>query len=691
MQYTEDTNELCLTYHEYVRTGIATVDVYKNQRKRNEIIYYGNGEDALIVFDSLPFKYKAKVRAKYGDVHEYAAKQPLLDMLERDMEARRYYAEDVQIPADLQRRYSRQADWLNLINKCIADTQRLKNGLHIKMGNFWRIIIQLIKADKEDNRLPGSKRRLKDTLERYGNRNYDNLIEWHRIGNNNARSTTGSIERLVLAIYGQYNGRTNATQATREYNEFVMGHRRIVDVSTGELFDPTKYYKKGAPKLLVPQNVIYYINKKENRKAIDLMKLGGGDYVQKHTPYNRRSTPKHAFSIVTMDDYLPPFKTPDGKRTVWMYAIFDVASEAIVGVAYGKDKNWQMVLDALSDMTYNCLQHGWGLPLELEMERSLNYAHRGSKDAKDVFTEGYLFQHIRFVRGGNSQGKRAERLLGAFKYSQLARKQGFLGRPAGRNQDYKLNKDETELRWRQADLIQMLKDAVATYNNEELKDGMSRWEWLCANMNPDTFIYKPEVLVPMVGTRSRDTSIHRGYVSVKGTMYDVPNGATDWCQSNKNGRVPCEAYYLNNAEAVIDKVYLYQKNKFICAAEQAEQYNYATAERTADDWAIMRKQTEKQKDFMKRAKARLAEIPMVQVVDNEQPEVHHHLVGVRKEYDKLRDEEEEYAEITGINPTDDAENEPETGGNDAESELKEGGYVQKNGLEKYIKYGLSSL
>jgi hypothetical protein len=469
-------------------------------------------------------------------------------------------------------------------------------------------------------------------------------------------------------------------------------------MSTGELYNPADFCVKGKVHELSASAISYYINKKANREAIDMMQLGMTHYVQKHQPHNRRHVPNYALSAITMDDYLPPFKTLDGKRTVWMYVVFDVASTAIIGVSYSTKKDWAMVTDALADMTHNCIRNGWGLPLELEMERHLNYDHRGSGDAPDIFTDGYVFQKIRFVRGGNSQGKKAERFLGAFKYEELVKEIGFLGRPHGKNENFRYNPDAPEYRYTKEDLMELLKKYVANYNNAEYKDGLTRWDWLCQNVNPNCIKHPIQSILPYIGKHT-ETSVHRGLVQVKNNAYEVPLNAVANMQSSA-GRVKVDAYSLPDENGAIDKVYLYGKNgKYVCEAIQAKTYNYSSVERTEEDWAEMHRQSQRQKTFRATAKERLDRIPTVGTMSIEPANVHR----VAKTYDKLAEETEEYAMVNGIHDAGQEggnvqENAPETGGKMQknstkmhENDVNEGGYVQKFDIQNIINHAISSL
>jgi hypothetical protein len=279
-----------------------------------------------------------------------------------------------------------------------------------------------------------------------------------------------------------------------------------------------------------------------------------------------------------------------------------------------------------------------------------------------------------------------ERFIESFKYENLARQDGFLGRPHGRNENYKYNTDVAEIRYPKEELIAMLKSAVAAYNAEEYKDGMSRWEWLCANVNPDTVKYPPQTILPMI-QKPVKTSVHRGQVQVKSNTYDVNTSVFGLAKDHK-GRTPVDAHYLADEQGAIDTVYLFQQGKYIGQGILGETYNYSTAERTKEDWAVMQEQTKRQYDYVETAKKRLQELPKVGMMDVRASEK---VQKVAVEYNKLAQEEEAYAEISGEMSVKSAKNDIENTQKVQENELKEGGYVQKNERINYASYGISTL
>ena len=664
MQYLPNTKIPCLTYSELVQpTGVVPKGTFDSWKARGDVKVYDDPRDErrkLIDFYSLPVRptnYQAKVIERYGEPAQYIAMEPLRNMVERDLKARQFFAglemtPGVYLKAEKQAKFSRQADWLNMITRVLEHKEGVRSVLNLSMAQFWDNVVTLIKNDTEFHDLPTDVTRLQKKWRRYRAGGYASLADQWRYGNKHAQVVSDRIEALILGLYAKRHCRSTLAQVCKDYNEFMAGKVEVVNMATGEVFDRADFLVKGKLQELPASTVKYWLNKTHNRKVIDALKLSGHDYQQKWVPMNRRKGPEYAFSAVSMDDYLPPFKTPDGKRAVWMYVIFDMASKAIVGVSYGLDKNHSLVDEALRDMLRLIIRQGWGLPMEMELERSLNWERRGSDEQPDIFTTGNVFPFVRFARGDNSQDKLAERLLGSFKYEHLADEAGFLGRPFGANENMKLNRDKKETRYQVEQLIAMFKKHVAAYNAapHDTKPEMSRWDFLCRHQNPATVHYPAQLLMPYVGYKT-ETSIRRGEVQVQNDFYTLH----DFDVQQAGGVAEVDAYWIPGAEGEAPgEVFVFQKGRFVGEAKRIERYQRAQAERTAADTALMGKQSGRQKAYRREVKKGLA--GMMEVETSPSPSQGGELraqldmtpvTTVRIGYNKLQQETDAYDEISG--------------------------------------------
>ena len=90
-------NELCVTYEELTSGDDPVIKFYTLSsnitRKRIRTAQRGGGEGsyALIIYSSLPEKYKVRFVAKYGDPEQILKQQRMRDRVKTDDKARAFY------------------------------------------------------------------------------------------------------------------------------------------------------------------------------------------------------------------------------------------------------------------------------------------------------------------------------------------------------------------------------------------------------------------------------------------------------------------------------------------------------------------------------------------------------------------------------------------------------------------------
>jgi hypothetical protein len=402
--------------------------------------------------------------------------QPIQKLILPNAEARQFFASytlssGANIPIENQQRYTRQAEWLDMIAAALEDRRTLKDILKCDMASFWEHVLRLHQVDKPVNpALPVSYDSLRKKLKVYLEGGYAALVS-NKFGNQNTRKVNAKIENLILSLYCM-NHKPYLVEVCRKYKEFMDGKLKVVDMITGEVFDAKDFFVNGKPYVLGESTVDYYIKKPVNIAAIDKHRLSGIQWRSKYHPPVMRKSPVYAFSKVTMDDVDIPFKDETGGRPVKSYQVYDVASGAIIGKAFGREKNVELLREALRDMYQLILRNGWGMPIEIEMERHLTKhlmgtpaspkegarreAVRGDKEAltPDILTEANVFRYVRVCLGGNAREKRAEHFIRRKKYEFQNKRPGFQGRFYARLITNRLNQDDNRVRYAYEQIVQ---------------------------------------------------------------------------------------------------------------------------------------------------------------------------------------------------------------------------------------------
>lgn len=601
MKFLDHTSIICLEYREFVPV-IVPENTYNSLRRRGNIAVHGRGkgDDILIEFETLPERYKRIVISQYGDVYKFAATAPLLRLLKTDIKAREFYATKLlpdgrNIPLEHQGKYTRQAEWLNLVILALSDKRTIKETLRISIEEFWNTVIALYTIDKIKNDLPRSKRRLLEKYYAYQRGGYAGLVEVGRFTQQNARKVDATIERLLLSLYCRPH-KPYISEVCNDYQAFMGGALQVVDLETGEVFSPATYQVSGKNFVVNYRTVKYYINKPLNRAIVDKYRLSNLEYNNTHRPHMLREAPFYALSKITMDDTSSPFKQHNGVRPA-TYKVFDVASGALIAVVLHRKArpDVKLIRRLLAEMMALIVTNEWAMPYEVEVERALMTGLKGGEDengnfVNDVLTAGAVFPFIRFCAPRNPQEKRAEGFINQLKHQFHKHREGFQARPFARLEANRRNEDKKEVTFSFEDICSFELEDAAAWNSclhpdQDKYPGLTRWQVLSQVQNPNLMLPNVAQVIPYLGNKT-NTSVKRAFIEVQSNVYRLPNMANlEELQEQK-----VTAYWLPNKNKEIPSVYIYQGDTFICEAPQADRFQEAKAEQTEEDRKIMGKQ-----------------------------------------------------------------------------------------------------
>ena len=590
-------NILYLEDFEFVRKdsnpdGLVPQNTYESLKKRKQLVSIGKGHGSkfLIEFESLPPVYKKLVMDHFGDPYEYAAKQPIRDLIKPDEKARQFF-EDYVKPSggDLDYtdkvRYSNNAAILRAFHQLLSNKKQLKQVLHISIGAFWQKACEIIKDVQQQfpNSLPTSDRRLKPIYNSFVSSGFDYavLIDGRVNNTTNNRKVDDEFEWLIMSLFAQQH-RPYKNEVYNDYISFLKGDVIIMDTKNNEPFNPEHYQCYGE---LSDTTIWRILTKPVNMAIVDKMRMNALDYSNKHLPYNERFAPVYALSKLTMDDYVPPFKLPNGNWSSG-YAVADVASKCIIGTAYSRDKNTDLLIESLKDMFRLLVAHNCGIPGEIEFERHLTEAlmeDDGILKAKNVFP------FVRLCRAANPREKRMEHNFRHLKYTKKKEK-GFRGRPWARDEANRFNEKTTATKSFE-EIIEVERYYIAKWNNSLHDDqdrypGMTRWEVFISSQNPNLSQLKHHLIAQYIGEKTATTIRNNKVLKVQHANYWLPSAESIALFSSHS----VTAYYLRNSEGQIPEVYIYQDGEYKCTATKSMRYNESQFEQTEDDVAIMHKQ-----------------------------------------------------------------------------------------------------
>lgn len=601
-------NRLCISARELVDGGVMTQSNYKQManRGRFDVVRPGKGLGcyALVAVDSLPESYREKVEELFPGGDKVRLAGWVRSNYEVDPLANAFFYSKEQtgfeLPPEKIKEYVTNA---SVLNCCIRLYERASTSQKLMGGKYnWEMMAAAIESLREQfgHTLPTSTLRFRKKVAEYKREGYACLISG-KFGNQSARKVDHKTERLILGIAVLPNKPYNSS-VWEMYNSFVCGELEVYDPETGELFNPDDFTdKNGEPLVLSEATISNYLNKPKNRVLIEHALMSFTTFMHEQMPHVHRHAPEFSFSKISFDDRDLPRKLKDTKVRPKVYYAYDVTSQCVVGFAYNRNKNVDLVVDCFRSMFRLIERRGWGCPAQVEVENHLMSQWRDS-----FLKAGVLFPFVRFCAPMNSQEKYSEPLNGAKKRSIEHKNHLGIGRFYAKNRAYRteskkvfdaLNdtyEDKQYYSWDELvadDMRDVLEFNNSPHPNQKKYPGMTRWEVLEANMNPTLQPIDKSVLARFIGEHVKTSIRRNSYCRVAYTDWWL--SGTEVIEKLAPNNWEVDAYYLTTEDGKITDVYIYQNDMLIDKLQNVGTFNTADAEQTDEDRAIFVEQQKK--------------------------------------------------------------------------------------------------
>ncbi len=615
------------------RAAGLTARQYKYDVEQGAIALVGGYHNPLILLSSIKRPERlAMIEAKFGPIEKEEDK-PLFEA-KADAEARAWYtayrkADGTPLEARLIEQYTNRASLLEALKRGleVQRTERARVGRKVKMGEWYEEAMAWYNEEigKMGGLQPKSATAGKETFQNarsfervfkaYCNEGYSSIVS-KAIGNDNSRKVSVKTENLIVALW-RTNGKPFKERVWELYMEFVTGDRELYDKETGEVFRPDDFRHKGRTLELSQATVWAYLSQVMNATAVYADRNGNFAYQNTLRPKHMRKLGQYSLSKISMDDVALSRQTWDGKW-VYKYMAVDVLSGYWFRPAYVVGKpGHKEVAECFRNMFRELTANGMPMPGELEVEHHL---------MEDLEWLGSVFPFVRFCASATE--KRAEHNIRALKYGTAKDAGHTNGRWYARSEayssvrkkvegDYELG--TSELGCARLTAEQLIADDLAdieAHNNELHKRqkrfaGMTRRDVLMQCVNPELKPIEEWYLLRWIGKQTGTSIVNNNRLQVNGEQFELKDyGCIERLKPNSR---KVEAYWNENLEGEVERVYLYQGETYIGEAENMEKwrYNEFAAERTDADREAMLHQQKRVAKFDKMIRERRQQLPKV--------------------------------------------------------------------------------
>ena len=420
----------------------------------------GEGGQALIVYSTLPEKYRERFEMTWGNPEELIKKAMIKKTVRLDTRAREYYegytydmkGADTHLSDKLINEYTLNASVLNELVKILNDRTSVRKSLGGNMRNLWTTIqdsCELLRKktsemsnDGRGHTLPRNTLRLKAKINAYKRDGYAALISG-KIGNQNTLKITETAGNLLIALKRSRTPVYNDTQLFGKFNEMAadMGLKPIKSLS-------------GMKAWLNSEGImpLWY------------------DAVYGEQAARQKFGRKHRTILPSKRDALwygdgtklnLYYQDENGQvRTTCVYEVIDASSEVLLGYHISDSED------------YEAQYHAYRMAIQISGHKPYEIVHDNQGGHKKLEKQGGFFDKICHVHRStapyNGESKTIESIFGRFQQQILHQDWRF----TGQNVTAKKANSRPNL-----EFIEANKDSLYTF--EELKDAYAaaRKQW----------------------------------------------------------------------------------------------------------------------------------------------------------------------------------------------------------------------
>lgn len=420
MEYFE--NELCVTYEELtsgndpVISGATLRQNIKRGNIRRAQRGGGEGSYALIIYSSLPEKYKIRFVERKGDPEQILKQQRMRDRVKTDDKARSFYEDyryemngvETGLSDKLKAEYTLNASVLNALIYDLEDKTTSRKMLGNSLATLWENVAATSEnlRDIYHHTLPENQARLREKIRRYKKEGYISLISG-KVGNKSTVKIIPEMGRQLIALRRSRVPVYNYAQIFDEINRIALekdwkplkSKRSMVqwferpeieplwyDAVFGELAAHQRYGRKHKTKLPDRRDTLWY-----------------GDGTKLNLYY----------------------RDEEGKiRTTMVYEVIDAYSEVLLGYYISDHENFEAQYNAYR----MAIQVSGHKPFEIVHDNQ--GGHKRLEKDKDSKEEGFFDKicHIhRPTAPYSGQSKTIESIFGRFQSQELHKDWRFTG------------------------------------------------------------------------------------------------------------------------------------------------------------------------------------------------------------------------------------------------------------------------
>lgn len=603
---------LWIEFTEMVDIGVSENTLFSAKSKKYKSWEFmsdpSDNRKVLVKYELLADKYKQALKDKYGNVYDYVAKLPIKLLVKYDLKAEQFYLDYTygagktltKVQVD---KYTKCANWLNMIVEATKDKRELKRKLNLTIDQFYTHTMELFASENVD--LPQSYRRLvantDSSLKQYLESGYASLISKHLGNNKTAKVNDDKCEAVLLSLIAHPN-QYDAVFIAQQYNQWAVanGYAPISDKTV------INHRQKNLDEITMEREGMAVFKDKISRKikgmrpSLPTLMLENDDNHLDLFFQNEHSTHLRYKAIVVIDSY----------------------NNYVLGYAYSLDLTKEVVKAAYVNAMYHMrsLTGEWVLPHETKSDRWALKELRPFYEGMGTYIDARLGnKHRGYIEQffGSNHWKNAMK-MGAINYSG----NNITATNRGVNAEY-LAKNQKLRPFIGSEANEQIECFFGNLRHMKQKNGLSKQEeWLNAwnEMPADKKrIISDEQFLMKFGIEHK----HRGNgvrIDSKGVRFALDGKQYDYqlpvYRSELLGKSVTVIYDIND----MSRVLLTNHDDIRIIAQSTQLIPRALADHTTDTLKMVRQLQAEQTEHVNKVAAKINNRKSILIEYNEDPE-----------------------------------------------------------------------
>jgi hypothetical protein len=352
----ESIDNVLYVFDKGLKEAGLSVNYYRKEKSEGNkrLVFIDHPSDSrysLVAYETLSATHKEKITNRFKCPYDYVAKDPLLKMIGRNMEANNFfiqyeYSIGTKLPLKRCLQYSRGVDWLEMISKAQENSNRAIKDLGISVPQFFDHIKSLMQIEKDNG--------VSETYDGMQQLTADFPTSYRPLLKKVSDYITGGPKILIDKMYGNKLAAKVADEVCEaQLLTLIEDPRQYDDVLVCMMYNA--WAKNNGYKVIEPPTVGVWRRKREGE--IIISREGNSAYNEKYLRQVKGSGRPSPLHLVEHDDYNLNLLFQDKQEYQFNRYISIMVTDTHCDLVLGK--SYHLITKEMKDTLQNMVRHAY--------------------------------------------------------------------------------------------------------------------------------------------------------------------------------------------------------------------------------------------------------------------------------------------------------------------------------------------